>query len=102
MYIGEDVKQFNHYSNGFTFRQWRNKAINDTYEPGSVFKIVTTSAALESGTLDESYSYNREQTIITKTYLDGREIARSETPYRRSIDARDARKTGRRLRVAYA
>ena len=52
--------------------------------------------------LDESYSYNREQTIITKTYLDGREIARSETPYRRSIDARDARKTGRRLRVAYA
>ena len=27
--------------------QWRNKAISDTYEPGSVFKIVTASAALE-------------------------------------------------------
>ena len=28
---------------------WRNKAISDTYEPGSVFKIVTASAALQEG-----------------------------------------------------
>ena len=51
--------------------------------------------------LEESYSYNREQTIVMQTYLDGRMIARSEAPYRRSLDARDARKTGRRMRVAY-
>lgn len=31
---------------------WRNKAIADTYEPGSVFKIVTASAALEEGITD--------------------------------------------------
>ncbi|WP_207750395.1 peptidoglycan D,D-transpeptidase FtsI family protein [Mordavella massiliensis] len=30
-------------------RMWRNRSINDTYEPGSVFKIVTASAALEEG-----------------------------------------------------
>jgi len=28
---------------------WRNKCLNDTYEPGSIFKIVTASAALEEG-----------------------------------------------------
>ena len=28
---------------------WRNKAIADTYEPGSVFKVVTASAAIEEG-----------------------------------------------------
>lgn len=31
---------------------WRNKAISDTYEPGSVFKVVTASAALQEGIAD--------------------------------------------------
>ena len=30
-------------------RMWRNQCISDTYEPGSVFKIITASAALEEG-----------------------------------------------------
>ena len=29
--------------------QWRNKAVSDLYEPGSVFKLITASAALDSG-----------------------------------------------------
>lgn len=31
---------------------WRNKAISDTYEPGSVFKLITSSAALQEGITD--------------------------------------------------
>ncbi len=30
--------------------QWRNKALADTYEPGSVLKVVTVAAAMDSGT----------------------------------------------------
>lgn len=39
-------------------QMWRNGCINDTYEPGSVFKIVTASACLESGvvTLEDTFS----------------------------------------------
>jgi stage V sporulation protein D (sporulation-specific penicillin-binding protein) len=33
----------------FRERQWRNKALSDTYEPGSTFKIITLSMALDSG-----------------------------------------------------
>lgn len=33
-------------------QMWRNSCISDTYEPGSAFKIVTATSALEHGTLD--------------------------------------------------
>lgn len=39
-------------------RMWRNPSINDTYEPGSTFKIITAAAGLEEGvvTLDDRFS----------------------------------------------
>lgn len=33
-------------------QMWRNKCINDTYEPGSTFKIITAAAGLEAGVVD--------------------------------------------------
>ncbi len=35
-------------------QMWRNPSINDTYEPGSTFKIITTAAALEQHVLSVS------------------------------------------------
>lgn len=37
--------------------QWRNKAVSDTYEPGSTFKILTTAMALEENTANEQTTY---------------------------------------------
>lgn len=39
-------------------RQWRNKAVSDVYDPGSVFKIVTLSMALEESVVSTSNTYN--------------------------------------------
>lgn len=38
-------------------QMWRNRCINDTYEPGSTFKIITSSACLEEGvvSLDDTF-----------------------------------------------
>ena len=39
-------------------KQWRNKCINDTYEPGSTFKPITLAAALEEGVINKSSTFN--------------------------------------------
>ncbi len=38
-------------------KQWRNKAINDTYEPGSTFKSIVLAAALEEGVVNENSAF---------------------------------------------
>ncbi len=39
-------------------QMWRNRSINDTYEPGSIFKVVTAAACLEEGvvSLNDTFS----------------------------------------------
>ena len=44
----KDTEKENDYLN----EMWRNPCVSDTYEPGSTFKIITTTAALEAGTVD--------------------------------------------------
>ena len=46
-------------------QMWRNFAINDTYEPGSTFKIVTSAAGLAEGlvTLDSRFSCSGSVTV---------------------------------------
>ncbi len=45
-------------------RQWRNKMISDTYEPGSVFKLVTAAAALEENCVNISSTFTCRGYII--------------------------------------
>lgn len=47
-------------------RQWRNKAINDTYEPGSTFKILTLSMGLEEGVIDLNSSFDCPGYVIVE------------------------------------
>ncbi len=37
--------------------QWRNKAVSDLYEPGSVFKLITCAAALDAGAITKDSSF---------------------------------------------
>ena len=50
--ISEEEKQ--NLLNGI----WRNGCINDTYEPGSTFKIITAAAGLESGVVKTTDTFN--------------------------------------------
>ncbi len=45
-------------------RQWRNKAVSDTYEPGSVFKIFTASAALEESLVNDKSTFTCNHTYV--------------------------------------
>lgn len=47
-------------------KQWRNKALSDTYEPGSTFKIITLSMALEEGAVDLNNGFFCGGTVSVK------------------------------------
>lgn len=38
-------------------KSWRNRAVSDTFEPGSIFKVITATAALEENAVSESDKY---------------------------------------------
>ncbi len=48
----------NEYFWQLVYRMWNNKAVNDLYEPGSTFKMVTTSMALQEKLVSFSDSFS--------------------------------------------
>ena len=45
-------------------KQWRSKAVNDTYEPGSTYKIITLAAALEEGLVTKNSTFNCTGSVV--------------------------------------
>lgn len=60
----ESEEKKKEYQNQVLYSQWKNDSISSTYMPGSVFKIVTGSAALEEG----KFGYKNETYFCTGHY----------------------------------
>ncbi len=54
----KDEEEYDLAYNNAVFLSWRNRAISDTYEPGSVFKIFTGAAGIEENVVDVKSTYN--------------------------------------------
>lgn len=64
------------------FKMWRNKAVSDSYEPGSTFKLSTAAAALEEGVVkldDKFYCSGMYQVADAKIHCWNRNGHGSET-----------------------
>ena len=52
--------------NAAQLKQWRNKAVSDTYYPGSVFKMCTYAMGLEEGVVTEQSTFNCGGSIMVE------------------------------------
>jgi len=53
-----DTGEYRTYKNQLYYEMWRNKAVSELYEPGSTFKIVTSSIALETKAVTASTTFS--------------------------------------------
>ncbi|MFQ8953249.1 MAG: penicillin-binding transpeptidase domain-containing protein [Oscillospiraceae bacterium] len=69
-------------------RQWRNKAVSDTYEPGSVFKAVTAAIALEENLVNKNSSFfcNGHATVAGSHTTATNDRSRLADPYAGNIE----------------
>lgn len=63
--LAEGSSEYKSYKNELMQVMWSNKAVSETYEPGSTFKIVTVSAALDLGvaSTNDTFSCNGYHTV---------------------------------------
>ena len=54
----EGSSEYKAYKNELMQVMWSNKAVSETYEPGSTFKIITVAAALDLGVVDTSDTFS--------------------------------------------
>ena len=68
-------------------RQWRNKAVSDTYEPGSVFKVITAAIAIEENLVNENNSFycNGGATVAGQHYNCWRKIGHGSQNLQQAI-----------------
>ena len=52
-----DEKEKSEYESELLNKQWRNKTVSDTYEPGSVFKLVTAAIAIEENLINKNNTF---------------------------------------------
>ena len=60
--LAEDKKKYKKMSteekNKYLFSLWRNPLVSDTYEPGSTFKLITASSAIEEKVINDNTTFN--------------------------------------------
>lgn len=54
----EDAEERSAARNNLLYSKWRNFLISDSYEPGSVFKIITAAAAIEENVVPNDFSFH--------------------------------------------
>lgn len=64
----EDAKEKQQAESNALYAQWRNRAISDSYEPGSVFKLFVAAAALEEGVISPSSTYSCSGSVKVANY----------------------------------
>lgn len=63
----EGSDEYNTFRSNLIFSMWNNKVVNEPYEPGSTFKIITSAIAIEEGLID----FDKTFTCTGKYYVEG-------------------------------
>jgi len=66
----EDEEEFTEAYRAAQHRQWRNRSLTDSYEPGSVFKIITLAMVLEENKANQDTVFRCDGSIDVRLYDD--------------------------------